>query len=172
MSMEVLGKKIGLTQPHISRIESGHAGLRSAHVKKLCRALKIHPAELYSQCEGSPGPSRCLKWALKNPEFSRFLHDCARKGNTDKKFAALVMAVTKALWPLPTKVIRSLNKIPEESDRARQTEIISAAWGHCNMAAAGRELGLTRERVRQICKQHGISWTILAKESASRLEGL
>ncbi len=41
MSTTILARKVGISQPQVSRLENGHQGFRSGTLVKLARALKV-----------------------------------------------------------------------------------------------------------------------------------
>ena len=47
MTMVALAKKVGVSQPQISRLESGQQGFRSGTLVKIAKALRVPPFRLF-----------------------------------------------------------------------------------------------------------------------------
>jgi transcriptional regulator with XRE-family HTH domain len=103
-----LGKKIGVSQAQISRLENGKQGFRSAMLAKLAKALKVEPIYFFLE-EKDKGeariaerlasygvtPSKRLASALAAPSFRGWAKRAAKLSEQDpKRFKAAKRAFT------------------------------------------------------------------------------
>ncbi len=92
------GKKVGLSQAQVSRLENGLQGFRSATMLRFARVLEVDP--IYFYVEGNDAttqgvakelkrhglaPSETLKKALANAAFLKYAERAARVAKAHKK---------------------------------------------------------------------------------------
>jgi len=98
LSAEALGKKVGVSQPQITRIENASTGLRSATLLKLAKALDVPAIHFFTDGEDSSDeaiadefakhgltPSKTLCKQMADPRFRKFIEGCARSSQAHRK---------------------------------------------------------------------------------------
>ena len=98
LTLVTLGKKVRLSNAHVSRLENGLVGFRSATLIRFAKALGVSPASLLvegdevSQAKvvddldaAGLTPSATLTKALKDEGFMKLMKKCARAMKAHRK---------------------------------------------------------------------------------------
>jgi transcriptional regulator with XRE-family HTH domain len=94
-----LAKRMGVSQGHLSRIETGKQAVRSEVLVKLAKVLGVKPADFFVETPegGVPKVGKPLKTALAAPEFVSVASRMAGAYLRDKGNFSSMVAVTQAL---------------------------------------------------------------------------